>query len=89
MLHLKRLVVFLDALKRYVLEWKEAQASKTTQGKHRVEKLEVMTVAELSGRLGRKAAGVNLLEVAAYLKRSKVTDDHICFQWQRLAYLIP
>lgn len=67
MLHLKRLVVFLDALKKYVLEWKDAR-----EGKGPSEKTEVMKVAELMERMGKKVAGMNLLEIEGYLKRSKV-----------------
>lgn len=66
MLHLKRLVIFLDALKKYALEWKE-QNSKADK-----PKVEVMTVAYLLERLGRKVSGVNLLEIEGYLKSSKV-----------------
>jgi chromosome transmission fidelity protein 1 len=75
-LHLKRLVVFLDALKKFVVEWKQARISKSTEGgKHGradSEKSEIITVAELLERLGRKAAAVNLLEIAGYLRKSKV-----------------
>lgn len=70
MLHLKRLVVFLDALKKYVLEWKDARERE--RGKGPSEKTEVMTVAELMERMGKKVAGMNLLEIEGYLKRSKV-----------------
>lgn len=75
MLHLKRLVTFLDALKKYAIEWKESRKGKSTGQGREVggEKVEVMTAAELLERLGRKATGVNLLEIAAYLRRSKVT----------------
>lgn len=74
MLHLKRLVVFLDALHKYVMEWKQNRISKSTNGGKpgRSETSEIITVAELSERLGRKAAAVNLLEISEYLKRSKV-----------------
>lgn len=65
MLQLKRLVVFLDALKKYVGEWKDARAKEK-------EKTEVMTVAQLTERMGKKVAGINLLEIESYLKRSKV-----------------
>jgi chromosome transmission fidelity protein 1 len=68
MLHLKRLVMFLDALQKYALEWKEKN------GKADASKVEVMTVADLLDRLGRKVAGVNLLEIEAYLKSSKVSQ---------------
>lgn len=65
MLHLKRLVTFLDALKKYVAEWKE-QSLKAAQ------KVEIMGVAELLERLGRKVVSLNLLEIEKYLRSSKV-----------------
>ncbi|KAJ7714216.1 helicase C-terminal domain-containing protein [Mycena metata] len=65
MLHLKRLVMFLDGLQKYALEWKEKNAKADC-------KAEVMTVADLLDRLGRKVAGINLLEIEAYLKSSKI-----------------
>lgn len=77
MLHLKRLVMFLDALQKYALEWKEKNT--------KVDgfKVEVMTVTELLDRLGRKVNGVNLLEIESYLKKSKVNmfrrSDAVCF----------
>ncbi|KAF7365416.1 ATP-dependent DNA helicase CHL1 [Mycena venus] len=66
MVHLKRLVMFLDALQKYALEWKEKNA------KTDASKVEVMTVAELLDRLGRKVSGVNLLEIEGYLRKSKI-----------------
>ncbi|KAJ7505517.1 helicase C-terminal domain-containing protein [Mycena galericulata] len=66
MLHLKRLVTFLDALIKFVLDWKEQS------GKADMSQGEVMTVANLLERLGRKVSGVNLLEIEAYLKSSKI-----------------
>lgn len=65
MLHLKRLVVFLNALKKYVEEWKDGRTKEK-------EKTEVMTVAQLMDRLGAKASGINVLEIETYLKKSKV-----------------
>jgi hypothetical protein len=65
MLHLKRLVVFLDALKKYVEEWRDARAKEK-------EKTEVMSVSQLTERMGRRVSGINLLEIESYLKRSKV-----------------
>lgn len=41
-------------------------------GKTRVQGVEVMTPGELLRRLGRKSEGVNLLEVEAYLRSSRV-----------------
>ncbi|KAF8208705.1 DNA repair helicase [Mycena galopus ATCC 62051] len=66
MLHLKRLVMFLDALQKYAFEWKGGNT------KANAPKAEVMTAAELVVRLGRKASGVNLLEIEGYLKKSKI-----------------
>ena len=71
MLHLKRLVIFLDALKKYVVEWKDAKAKEK-------EKMEVMTVGQLIARLGKKVSGINLLEIESYLKKSKVGMKLLC-----------
>lgn len=68
MVHLKRLVVFLDALKKFVLQWKEAKCKEQSQG----NRTDILTVAELLEKMGRKAAGINLLEVERYLKESRV-----------------
>lgn len=65
MLHLKRLVTFLDSLKKYLEQWKGTRVDAK-------EKSEVITVAQLIERLGRRIAGINLLEIESYLKRSKV-----------------
>ncbi|CAA7261430.1 unnamed protein product [Cyclocybe aegerita] len=65
MLHLKRLDIFLDTLKKYVELWKTERAKEK-------EQTEVMTVGELIGRLGKKVSGINLLEIEAYLKKSKI-----------------
>ncbi len=59
-------MTFLNALKSYIGDWRDAKAKKQD------EKMEVMTVGDLIGRLGKKVAGINLLEIEAYLKRSKV-----------------
>ena len=73
MLHLKRLVIFLDALKKYVVEWKDAKAKEKEK-----EKMEVMTVGQLIARLGKKVSGINLLEIESYLKKSKVGMKLLC-----------
>ncbi|KJA17484.1 hypothetical protein HYPSUDRAFT_146538 [Hypholoma sublateritium FD-334 SS-4] len=65
MLHLKRLVVFLDSLKKYLEQWKKARENEK-------EKSEVITVAQLIEGMSRKVSGINLLEIESYLKRSKV-----------------
>jgi chromosome transmission fidelity protein 1 len=68
MLHLKRLVIFLDSLKKYAEVWK------TSEGRER-NSTEVITVTQLIERMGRKVAGINLLEIESYLKRSKVCSS--------------
>ncbi|KAG6832015.1 hypothetical protein H0H92_006051 [Tricholoma furcatifolium] len=76
LLHLKRLVVFLDALKKYVIEWKESRTGKSVSERKEnsgvVDKVEVITPAQVMERLGRKASGINLLEIEKYLRTSKV-----------------
>ncbi|KAI9068626.1 DNA repair helicase [Trametes sanguinea] len=69
--HLKRLMNLLDALCQYSEEWRDAHV-KVAPGKARPPDVEVMTSAELLGRLGRKTEGVNLLEVEKYLRESKI-----------------
>ena len=67
-LHLKRLIAFLEAFKRYSNEWLEA-----AKGKKQLNGgVEVMTVAELMHRLGRKAESINMLEIESYVRSSKV-----------------
>lgn len=67
-LHIKRLAIFLDALKKYATEWLALRKSE----KSLKERTEIMNVGELMQRLGRKAEGINMLEVEAYLRSSKV-----------------
>ena len=67
-LHLKRLITFLEAFKRYSTDWLEA-----AKGKKQLDgRVEVMTVAELMQRLGRRAESINMLEIESYLRSSKV-----------------
>ena len=73
MLHLKRLVVFLDALKKALTEWKAERLS--AEGtKAPIDKSEVMTLVDFTAKLGKKASSINLLEIEGYLKKSKVCD---------------
>lgn len=72
LVHLKRLVVFLDALKKTLIQWKEKKCKELSNANRSVERLEVLTPAELLDQMGRKAAGINLLEVEQYLKESRV-----------------
>ncbi|KAJ7600649.1 helicase C-terminal domain-containing protein [Mycena floridula] len=66
-LHLKRLVAWLEALNKCASEWKENR----TSGKKK-DKVEVITILELINRLGTRVAGINLLEIETYLRKSKV-----------------
>lgn len=70
-----RLVGLLNALHTYAEEWREAHQKQPRGGGGKdvqAETVEVMAPGELLARLGRKADGVNLLEIEAYLRRSKV-----------------
>jgi len=88
--HLKRLLVFLDALKQYALEWKESKTVKSEGHDYNSAKrkgsnsdlTEVMTISQFMERLGRKASSINFLEIEKYLKTSKVS--HITRRETRL-----
>ncbi|PSR71706.1 hypothetical protein PHLCEN_2v12410 [Hermanssonia centrifuga] len=84
-LHLRRLVGLLEALVKYVEDWKAEHASDQGKvsggqqgngavkgGPSQAHKTEVMTSGELLRRLGRKVEGINLLEVETYLRQSKI-----------------
>ncbi|KIJ54966.1 hypothetical protein M422DRAFT_241049 [Sphaerobolus stellatus SS14] len=60
-LHLRRLLRFLAALKTYMEKWKDSGA-----------KQEIMAASKLMECLGSGVDGVNLLEIEAYLKKSKI-----------------
>ncbi|KZW01490.1 DNA repair helicase, partial [Exidia glandulosa HHB12029] len=62
LLHLRRLINFLTALEKVLDD----------AGKDKKSKETLMTVQELEGSLGRKAEGVNLLEIHTYLRTSKL-----------------
>ncbi|KAF5362893.1 hypothetical protein D9758_007152 [Tetrapyrgos nigripes] len=77
MLHLKRLVEFLDALGKYLGEWRGSrvgggQGQGQGQGGGTSEKSEVLSASELIERLGKKAIGINMLAIERYLKSSKI-----------------
>ncbi|KAL0576051.1 ATP-dependent DNA helicase chl1 [Marasmius crinis-equi] len=65
LLHLKKLATFLDALKKYLVEWQ----SEATKHPHRTE---VLNAAEFLERIGRRAVGLNMLAIEKYLKTSKI-----------------
>ncbi|KIJ59456.1 hypothetical protein HYDPIDRAFT_118436 [Hydnomerulius pinastri MD-312] len=69
-LHLKRLIGFLDAMRKVMEDRKVAiskSSSHTTEGR-----TEVLTIPKFMQKLGRKVDGINLLEIEAYLKQSKI-----------------
>ncbi|KAK7056977.1 ATP-dependent DNA helicase chl1 [Paramarasmius palmivorus] len=65
MLHLKRLVAFLDALRKYLSDWKQESLKGS-------RKTEVLSAAELLERLGRRIVGLNMLAIEQYLRSSKI-----------------
>lgn len=67
-LHLKRLVSFLDAFRKVTIEW----MAKKPNAKSRRQDTHVMTVPGFIHTLGQKVEGINLLEIEAYLRCSKV-----------------
>lgn len=69
-LHLKRLINYMEAVQKVMDDWRRTRlgASSTTDAKS-----EVFTISNFMEKLGRKAVGINLLEIEAYLKRSKVS----------------
>ena len=69
---MKRLTNLLEALAKYAEEWREEQLKPKTEPGRRGPEVEVMTSGELMQKLGRKAEGVNLLEIEKYLRESKV-----------------
>ncbi|RDX47561.1 DNA repair helicase [Lentinus brumalis] len=71
-LHLKRLMNLLDALAKYAEEWRDEQLKPKAEQGRRGPDTEVMTSGELMQKLGRKAEGINLLEVEKYLRESKI-----------------
>ena len=76
-LHLKRLIGLLDSLVRYADDWKSERLSPHTgNSSSKTQMCEIITSGELLTRLGRKVAGINLLEVERYLRDSKVSFGH-------------
>jgi predicted signal transduction protein with EAL and GGDEF domain len=69
LLQLKKLVVFLESLRTYIFEWKESIA----KIKNPDDQVQTFTVSGLIQQLGRKVVSVNLLEIEAYLRSSKVS----------------
>lgn len=63
-LHLRRLLRFLVALKNFLEKWKQGRTAPVAD--------EVLTPNQLMDALGPHVEGINLLEIEAYLKRSKI-----------------
>ncbi|KAF8558368.1 DNA repair helicase [Imleria badia] len=68
-LHLKRLINYMEAIQRVMDDWKatRSEAGSTTEAR-----TQVFTISNFMEKLGRKAVGINLLEIEAYLKKSKI-----------------
>lgn len=66
-LHLRRLLRFLNALRGLLEKWKV----EATRGQDAL-KQEMMAANSLMAQLGSQVDGINLLEIEAYLKRSKI-----------------
>ena len=71
-IHLRRLTNFLDELARFAEEWRDEQLKAKAERRVPTSEVVVLTSGELTQRLGRKAEGVNLLEIEKYLRESKV-----------------
>lgn len=68
-LHLRRLVEFLVALDKYCDEFVlQASTQKTNTSNNEI----AMPPGDLVSTLGKKIQGVNLLEIEAYLRSSKI-----------------
>ncbi|KAJ4481923.1 helicase C-terminal domain-containing protein [Lentinula aciculospora] len=88
LVQLKRLLAFLDALAKFLEEWRDKRvlplidashpapskfpSTKNEQKVKPLEVQEVLTPAELAERMGRKVVGLNMLEIVKYLKKSKI-----------------
>lgn len=76
LLHLQSLVAYLESLKKYTSSWKEETLQKLKAGSSGPQKTnprtEVITLVELTRRLGKRVVNINLLEIEKYLKKSKV-----------------
>jgi chromosome transmission fidelity protein 1 len=70
LLYLERLRVTLEALFKYISEWKDRHQRERG---HKSESSDVVTVGELVLKMGRGTEGINLLEINQYLKTSKVS----------------
>ena len=60
----------MEAIQGVMDDWRATRlkASSTTDSR-----TEVFTISDFMEKLGRKAVGINLLEIEAYLKKSKVS----------------
>lgn len=65
-LQLRRLISYLDAMSKVAEDWRTRMEGQGCGGS------EVMSIPNYVQRLGQKVDGINLLEIGAYLKKSKV-----------------
>ncbi|KAH0832205.1 putative DNA repair helicase [Lanmaoa asiatica] len=68
-LHLKRLINYMEAIQKVMEDWR---ATRSKAGSITDARTEVFTLSNFLEKLGRRAVGINLLEIEAYLKRSKI-----------------
>lgn len=68
-LHLKRLINYMEAIQKVMGDWRTARSQ---AGSAADAKTEVFTISNFMEKLGRRAVGINLLEIEAYLRKSKV-----------------
>ena len=85
-LHLTRLGNLLDALVQFVEDWRDKRAQAPSDQKKKPD-VDVMTSADLIQKLGRKAEGINLLEIEKYLRESKVGHVPVLYGVHRLDFL--
>ncbi|KAG8214759.1 ATP-dependent DNA helicase [Butyriboletus roseoflavus] len=68
-LHLKRLINYMEAIQKVMEDWR---TTRSKAGSITDARAEVFTISNFMEKLGRKAVGINLLEIEAYLRRSKI-----------------
>ncbi|KAF7297812.1 Chl1 helicase [Mycena kentingensis (nom. inval.)] len=69
LVRLKWLVLYLEALKKFASQWRDARVGPTAKVKEREQ---VFTLAQVQEELGRQANSINLLDVEKYLRSSKI-----------------
>ncbi|KAH8825111.1 helicase C-terminal domain-containing protein [Flagelloscypha sp. PMI_526] len=72
LMHIKALVLFLEGLKEYLTQWKEETIKRAQKEGAAAVRSEVMTLVQLTEKLGARVATINLLEIETYLRKSKI-----------------